>query len=146
MPSKTRVIEDLDFVSNLISERARTLAIGVLAVCWVFVLANATSGDEANLIRNSALIGPIILALLALLSDLGQYWCGYVATRRHLLLMEKKQMSDVPYDYTNAAYRWRAWLFYMKLLLMMTGVLWLLINLGITFFVQVLLVGSPSPS
>ena len=41
MPSKERVIEDIDYFSEVLSTRTRTLAGGVLALSWVFLLANA---------------------------------------------------------------------------------------------------------
>ena len=126
MPTKEKVIEELNFVTEVLSTRARTLAAGVLALAWVFLLGNAINDEHAGFIANRALVAPIVLALLSLLADLSQYWCGLLATRRHLQYMEKSDLTSAEYNYRDMAYRLRTVFFYLKLFFMLASVAWLL--------------------
>lgn len=103
------------------------MAAGVLALCWVFLLANASGTGEAGIVTNKSLLPPIILSLAALLADLGQYWSGYVFTKRHLVRMEEQGLGERPYDYKDFCYTLRTLLFYAKLFLMLVAVTWLLL-------------------
>jgi len=129
MPTLDKVIEELNFLSEVLSTRVRTLAAGVLALAWVFVLGNAIKDEHAGFIADRDLVAPIVLALLSLLADLSQYWCGLVGTRRHLQRMEKSDLTSADYNYGSMAYRLRTIFFYLKLSFMLASVAWLLLSL-----------------
>lgn len=126
MPAKEKVIEGLDFCTDLLSTRARALAGGVLGLSWVFILANATGGQERGALSTVSLMPPIVLALACLLLDLAQYWFGYVFIRRHLSRMERERTKEAKYNYRDPIYRLRTASFHLKLAFMMVSVVWLL--------------------
>ena len=133
MPDKHAVIEELNFVTDLLSNRSRTLAGGVLAISWVLLLANATGSEGSGVVDSRAILAPILFALLSLLADLAQYWAGYLFAKRHLIRMERQQKDFAEYDYDSSLYKWRAYLFYSKIGLMLTSVVVLLVLLSVRF-------------
>jgi hypothetical protein len=108
------VIEELQFVSNRISEQTRTIALSVLAVVWLFV----ASGEDAPVLptppSKNLLLAAGGLAFLCLLLDYLQYVLGYFATDHVRKTAEKAGTTDALYEYGDWRYRMRTGLFWGK--------------------------------
>ncbi|MCH8038975.1 MAG: hypothetical protein IH977_01335 [Nitrospinae bacterium] len=122
-------MEDLNFLTDLISNRVRTISFGVLAFCWLFILQN-TSG-QSLIASNKQLMIPVSLAILSLIADLAQYWFGYYSTRLLLSQSEKVKRDDLSYDYHSFSYLMRTAMFFAKQFLMGVATIWLLVILGL---------------
>ncbi len=75
MPSKADLIEDLDWITNRISERVWVTSVGVLSFCLAFIIESIGAEKEGFLLPVQV-IAPIVLALAALVFDLLQYLVG----------------------------------------------------------------------
>jgi hypothetical protein len=132
MPTKKDLIEELNFLTDLISNRVRTISFGILAFCWLFILQNISG--QKSIISNKQLMIPVFLAILSLVADFTQYWFGYYTTRSLLRQSENENNDDINYDYRSLGYLMRTVMFYAKQLLMALATIWLLVILGSKIF------------
>lgn len=134
MPTKKEIIEELNFLTELVSTRVRTISAGTLAFCWVLIFESIFKKGSTTIISINLLLVPVSLAILTLVADFAQYWFGYVGTHRAFKEMEEEDKEDISYDYTALAYRVRSFMFYMKQALMLASVLSLFIIIGLRIF------------
>jgi hypothetical protein len=128
VPNKKDLMDELDFLTDLISNRVRTISFGIVAFCWLFILQNIT--DNNAIMSNKRLLIPVILSILALFADFAQYWFGFYTTRTLLREIESDLIGEVFYDYRSLGFRLRNAMFYSKQILMVSATIWLLMNLG----------------
>ncbi len=131
MGTKKELIDDLNFLTELLSNRIRTISIGILAFCWLFIFNNISGQNTPHLIENQILLVPVFLAISALVADFAQYWFGFVNTRSILRMAEKEKGLDISYDYNSLSYRLRTIMFYAKQVFVLAASVWLLAVLGI---------------
>jgi hypothetical protein len=70
MATRKQVIDELNYLTEVISTRVRTITGGILAFCWLFVIEN-------SYLPAIAVAPAIILSFMALSFDIGQYVAGY---------------------------------------------------------------------
>lgn len=126
MATKKDLIDELNYLTDLLSQRSRTLATGVLAFCWLFILQNVTKNNDSQLFETSLLLVPVLLAILSLLMDAAQYWFGYLQTRKRLRELEGSNSNEVGFDHASLYFKLRTKSFYAKQLLVLIAVIWLL--------------------
>jgi hypothetical protein len=127
MASQTqKIIDDLDFASNRLSEQVRTIAFGVLAIAWVFL----AGGSDAPAVK----VAPEALALLCaaggaiavLLADYFQFLCAYCLSARLLKEAEARPKVVPKYKYNSFLYLARNFFFWLKQLICIASVIVLL--------------------
>jgi hypothetical protein len=125
--NRKRVLDDLDYASIRIGEQARTIAIGVLAVAWLFL---AGSKDASILVipaeNRSFLLVAGALSIGALLADYFQYLAAFALSRSVLSAAEEAANGDdeakpddepdekFVYDYDSTLFRARVFFFWLK--------------------------------
>ena len=134
MPTKKEIIEDLNFLTELISTRVRTISAGILVFCWVLIFESIFKKGSTTIISVNLLLVPVSLAILTLVADFAQYWLGYLVTNRAFKEMEEKDKENINFDCTALAYRLRFFMFYIKQALMLGSTLSLLIIIGLRIF------------
>ena len=127
MPTKKELIDELNFLTDVLSDRTRWLAGWVLALSWLVIIQ---SGDAPGFLEPHDIIQPAALALLALLIDFSQYFFGYVLNYR-VLHSFSDDTESVPYDPGSLLYRLRLFAFYAKLAMALVATCWLLVVLAI---------------
>lgn len=117
MPSKDKIIEDLQAISDQISSQVRTLAISLMAIAWGALIGEPEPLKKVigNHVFELLMMGG--LAFAALLVDWFQYVTGYMCSRSILRNVEKVGDTDGKYDYRGWHYRLRTWFFWGKQLL-----------------------------
>jgi hypothetical protein len=129
MPTRAKVAEELNFLSDLISSRVRTIAGGVLAIAWA-LLIEGSGADDHPLVPARDLVGPIAAAIATLVADVAQYGFGLVLNLRMYRSMQRQSLPEMPYDPRHVLYRLRQWMFPTKLALCALASVWLVILLA----------------
>jgi len=112
VPTKKELVDELNFLTDVLSDRTRWLAGWVLGLSWLVII----QGTHApSFLERHDIIGPIALALLALSIDFSQYCFGIL------------------YDTEALLYRLRRFAFYAKTAATLVAVSWLTIILAIRF-------------
>jgi len=115
-----KIIEDLDFATNRIGEQTRTIAIGVLAIAWLF-LAGGQNAPAVKVAPNvSVLLVAGALAIASLLTDYFQYLCAYFSSA-NLLKGVESAVAAPEYDYESLLYRGRILFFWAKQVTCLVG-------------------------
>lgn len=125
MATKKDLIDELHYLTDLLSQRSRTLASGVLAFCWLFVLQNTTK-DKLYIFENYMLLVPIVFAILSLLLDAAQYWFGFLQTKKRLQQLESSNSDEIGFDQNSWYFKLRMKSFYIKQIFVLIAVIWLL--------------------
>ena len=125
MAKKKDLIDELNYLTDLLSQRSRTLATGVLAFCWLFILQNTTN-NKLPIFETSTLLVPVIFAILSLLIDAAQYWFGYLQTRKRLQKLEISNSDEIGFDHNSWYFKLRTKAFYIKQVFVLIAVIWLL--------------------
>ena len=125
MPTRSSIIEEIDFLSSLISERVRTTAAVILAFCWAFIVEGA-SAEQGGFLSTKAVIPPILLAVATLFFDFLQYLSGLRLNVRKLKEMQAKKIEEIMYNPKEFLYVVRQSLFYLKIILLGCSLVWLL--------------------
>jgi hypothetical protein len=129
VPDRLKIMEELDFLTDVLSNRVRTIAGGVLAFCWAFVVEGSQVAG-GGFIAVQELLTPITLAMLALALDLSQYVFGYSLNRRMLRDLALTEQDSLPYQTDALTYRARRWSFNLKIVCALAATVWLLALLG----------------
>ncbi len=124
---KKDLIVELNFLSDILSNRVRTISGGILALCWLLILQNLSKPNKLAVFSTTSLLIPSAIAVLALLADFAQYLFGYVTTRSLLRKMERANLRRAQYDYGSFAYRSRMIMFYLKQVLTLVASAWFLL-------------------
>ncbi len=133
MPSRKAVIDELNFLSGLLSERVRTAAAVILAFCWAFIV-EGSSVPGGGFLSTEAVLPPLLLAVATLLADFTQYLAGLRLNVRTLAKMEAEKVDELPYDARHPLYVIRQASFYSKMLLLAAALIWLLAVILATLF------------
>jgi hypothetical protein len=117
--SDKSMLDELDFLTNRISELARYVAFGLTALFFVLL---SSSSDFAKEIMESH--GPLILLIsffgcLALLADYAQYQFGKIYVKR--VLDQARRGGPRQYDEEHPLYRSRKWSSWFKQMLAGVG-------------------------
>lgn len=125
MATKKQIIEELNFLSDIISQRCRTISTGIIAFCWLFILQNLTKNESPEVIKTSRLLIPISFAILSLTMDLLQYWIGFILARTQLNQLRKSVASSLVFDEDSFLFKLRSTTFYLKQFFVLVSVIWL---------------------
>jgi hypothetical protein len=110
VPTKRELIDELNFLTDVLSDRTRWLAGWVLGLGWLVIIQDASA---PAFLDKRDIIEPIALALLALLIDFFQYCFGYVLNLR-LLNSFPADTESLSYDTGALLYRFRLLAFYAR--------------------------------
>lgn len=113
MATFDKINEEAAFLSNRLSEQTRTIAVGVLALVWIFVAAGDKPPIEVPPGRG-VLVAAASLAIGSMLLDYMQYLFGYLATRRVLDEAERSLAKEAQFNYESTFYKARGWFFWGK--------------------------------
>ena len=125
MPSKADLINDLDWITNRISDRVWVTSVGVLSFCLAFIVESIGAEKEGFLLPVQV-IAPIVLALAALVFDLLQYLAGYKVSRDLLTKMEAQELSSMQFDRGHWASKSRKFFYGAKITLCIVSACWLM--------------------
>ena len=120
--SLEKVIEELQFLSNRISEQTRTISLSVLALDWLFLIG----GKDAPILPTApnktlfVLSGAAVIASLVV--DYLQYIFGYFDSDRIRRQAESQDRKTAEYDYSGFLYWGRKVAFWIKQVLALIGV------------------------
>lgn len=115
MPTKTELIQNLDSLTQRISDKVWAVSVGVLATCLTFIV-ESTKADGVPFLDPAQVAIPAGIALLALAADLTQY---AAANRQCLVLLRKMEaegLQEARFEkgflmwLRGAAYRAKFWL------------------------------------
>ena len=125
MPERSKIIEELNFLSDILSQRVRAFSVGVLVFCWAFVF-------EGKGLSIKDLMVPGSFAVLALLLDSAQYAAGILLNMVMLRRMRRENKEAIAYDRKHPLYRARQVAFPLKIISVAISIIslfWLLIDL-----------------
>jgi len=117
------LIQELNFLSDKLSERTRVISAGVIAIWWATIV-----GDKSPpaLDRNT-LLGPVIAAGIALFLDVLQYVAGYWLNWLALRGLTQSGAKEFEYDTGNPLYKLRQVLFIAKQIAAIISICWLIV-------------------
>ena len=125
-----KMCEDVDVTSQILSERSRVIAVGIVGIWW-----SAHWGEETGHIPQQigdALKWPAFLSIAVLILDFLQYVAGYTETFRLHRATEKAGHDSAPIDSRALLYRARMWCFIGKLIVLGTAAVWFIVVVGVT--------------
>jgi hypothetical protein len=125
--AKKELINELNFLTDVLSDRTRWLAGWVLGLSWLVMIQ---SSNAPGFLAPHDIIEPTALALLALLIDFSQYCFGYILNLR-VLNSFPSDTESVPYDTGSLLYRLRLFAFYAKIAVALVATTWLIVVLAI---------------
>ncbi|MBI3440905.1 MAG: hypothetical protein HY052_03730 [Proteobacteria bacterium] len=118
--------DDIDFVSDRISEQTRYISFGVLAFVWLFLAGgHGTPTPPMPVDRNILLISGGF-SLLSLSFDYFQYIFGYFNTCKEIDEAEAVEKDTVDFDYSRILHCLRGAMFWGKQLVMVVSLFFLL--------------------
>lgn len=122
------VIADLDFRSSTITDRCRTISLGIIALCWAFMIGDIPKNGLTT-IPVANLLGPTFLALCSILADYAQSLFGYMSGMQTLRKAERAiPTENIPkYDDTSLFYKIMSKMFYVKQLFCLGASLWFIL-------------------
>jgi hypothetical protein len=126
MPTKDKVIEDLNWLTDRLSTQVRTVALSVLALAWGLLIGDKEADKAIAMQRKWHLLGIGGTAVVVMFLDFLQYVSGYVNTHSLLKEMERTGANTGTYKTNSLSYRLRMFFFYGKQFLLAAAVLWLL--------------------
>lgn len=127
---RAHLIEDLNWISDRVSGRVWTICVGVLAFCVTFVI-QSIEAEEKVFLEPESVIGPMVLALLALLFDLIQYIAAYRLTYGLLGEIEDEGIQEKRFDTSSLNYKLRTLSYWSKITLCAAAALWLVVTASI---------------
>ena len=125
MPKKAEVIENLNWVTERISDRVWTISVGVIAVSLTYIVESA-SGTATPFLTPRQVAIPAALALLALVCDLAQYMA---ANRQNLELLRRMEAEGLDEARFERDLLWRARMlaYRAKFWFCVVAVLWIVV-------------------
>lgn len=116
--------KDLTAVSAMLSERSRTIALGIVAIWWTSEWSKAAEGPIAQAIDGEALLWPAFLGIVCLAFDFLQYLFGYWNTYIVNRGMEKSGQVSATMSRKAPLYLLRMAAFYIKMAVVAVAVVW----------------------
>lgn len=113
------IMTELNYLTELISKRIRTVSLSVLAFCWALIMQDTMSVSPLLIVPSLG------LCLLALCGDIMQYIAGFMLNRQMLSRMEKENIEELSYPTSAPLYVLRKKLFVLKIALTVVGAFWL---------------------
>ena len=108
------LVKRLDSITTRLSDKLRTLALGVIAFCWALLSARDPVPQAIGSAYHNWILWTAILAIFALLCDLLQSLTNYAVSSQLRRSMELKQESSGSFQYNSWLFRFQAWLFWIK--------------------------------
>ncbi len=122
-----KITEELQFISNRISEQTRTISLSVLAITWLFLAGRNDAPVLPSMPNKSWLFVGGSLALAALLIDYFQYLFAYINSDQVRRKAEKANKKKTAYNYVSFLYILRIIAFWLKQILALAAVGFLVI-------------------
>lgn len=130
MPSIDKICEDLDVLSDKISDLTRTISLSVLALVWLFIAGGANAPTLRMMPNRGLLLLAGLLVLLSLLSDYLQFVTGYSNSKELLAVAEASENKQAKYTTSSFLYRARTLFFWLKQAFALASLVALLIAVG----------------
>jgi hypothetical protein len=132
MIEKSKIQEELNFLSDKLSSQVRTTAIGGLALSWGLLVGESRAAQAVTNDLKRSLIAVGALAVLVLFFDFLQYYAGYLNARAAFknVYKDKDGREVGQYDDKACSYRFRRFFFFAKMIVLTVDVGWLLFVLG----------------
>ncbi len=124
MPKKDKVIENLDWTTERLSNRVWSISVGVLATCLAYIV-ESTKTDADAFLEPEVIAVPACLAIISLLFDLLQY---FAANRQSLSLLkeiETRGADEGLYDQDSLFARIRSFAYWAKISTCVVSAIWL---------------------
>ena len=128
MPTKAKLLEELDWLTDKISSQVWTLNLGTLATTWSLLIAGGSV--EKLQIRPGNAIPIIAICITAMLFELGQYLAGYFNAKSILDRLESSGDTEFEYNKSALLYKARKWFFCGKIALTLVAAIWLVVILA----------------
>ena len=126
MASKETLIDELNFLSDKVSDRSRTVSAVVIAIWWA-----ALVGEKSySKLPADMILMPAALGVASLLFDFLQYIIGYLKNQELLKRIEATNETTVTWETTSLSYQLRGFLFYAKVLCAVGAMAWLVLLIG----------------
>lgn len=122
--------KSLDTLSGQISTLVRTLALGVLAVVWLFLSGSREAAPILGQVAGWQLVSIAGLSILAILSDLLQYVFAYKQVLRARKAAQTAKKEEVEYSDQDGYRKVRFACFRLKFWLTLLAAAWLVGALG----------------
>ncbi len=113
MPDKKELIEELNWVSERVSNRVWTVSAGILATAITFTFEGAASAGEPFLSPKELAV-PMAFALLAMAADFIQYLSGYWLAYKSWTEFELSDDGEVKFRTNDWRFRLKGWMFKAK--------------------------------
>jgi hypothetical protein len=123
MASKDTLLAELNWVTEKISSQIWTVNLGTLGTTWSLLITAGLPERFKFTIEDVRWI--LLLGLVALLCELGQYLSTYCMYRHILAGMEKDNKTEFQYDSSSVLYLARMTFFNVKILLTIAASLFL---------------------
>jgi hypothetical protein len=130
MVSKEDVRKELDFLTDQLSTQVRTTAFGALVFAWGLLVGDSAVARSIAGQLEWHLVAVGAMAVLTMFLDFAQYLAGYINVHSLYRTMESVNPKDGQYNESSYSYRFRLYLFYIKMISLGVTVLWLLSVLG----------------
>lgn len=121
MPTTDKLIEQLGFLTDTLSNRVRTISGATLALAWLFL----AGGSSAPVLRakpdSDLLLTSGGLAIAALMCDYLQYLFGYFETKKVFKRAETSEEKAAKFQSKGFLYRARQLCFALKQIVMVAG-------------------------
>jgi hypothetical protein len=114
VPEVSKVIEELDYLSDQISTQVRTIAIGLLAITWATLVADSGFLRKLSQESGRALLIVGTLSVFILVIDFLQYAVAYIHVEGALKRAEQNEEEEVTYDTGSLMRRLRFFFFWTK--------------------------------
>ena len=113
MASREKLIEDHNWLTERVSNRVWAVSTATIASCLAFLIEGGNAASEPFLSPKQLAI-PLVASLLAVLSDLLQYWIAVRQTAKLLNAIEQADEENGQFDTNAWDYRVRSWSFKLK--------------------------------
>lgn len=133
MIEKSKIQDELNFVSDKLSSQVRTTALGALALSWGLLVGESPTAKAVANDLKWHLLAVGCLAVLTLFLDFLQYVAGYLNARAAFKNVIKDAAGNEVGEYDDQAWSYilRKYFFYAKMIGLAISVGWLLLALGL---------------
>jgi hypothetical protein len=114
MATKEKLLEELNWVTEKISAQIWALNLGTLGTTWSLLITTPLPNNVRFTARDALPV--VVLCIVSLICELGQYLSAYFMQRQILTTMEKNGLTEFQYDPKSALRRSRMFFFWCKIL------------------------------